>query len=117
MRLGGPLDATVRMLPLRFSHVCCRLVRCRLPRTPSARAAPNRVADPCVLLLPVGDGADALQIMAGSFVTLLPAKRDSATIRFRNAEGQVWDGEGEMPDWLRRAVNAGQSVEHFRVSG
>ncbi|MGA3976890.1 H-NS family nucleoid-associated regulatory protein [Ralstonia nicotianae] len=44
------------------------------------------------------------------------AKQDNAPIRFRNAEGQVWDGEGEMPDWLRRAVNAGQSVEHFRVS-
>ncbi|AAP85905.1 DNA-binding protein (plasmid) [Cupriavidus necator H16] len=24
-----------------------------------------------------------------------------------------WDGQGEMPDWLRRAVNAGQSVEFF----
>jgi DNA-binding protein H-NS len=36
--------------------------------------------------------------------------------RYRNAEGQVWDGEGPMPAWLLRAVNAGQSVEHFRVS-
>ncbi len=26
-----------------------------------------------------------------------------------------WDEQGEMPDWLRRAVNAGQSVEFFRV--
>jgi len=34
---------------------------------------------------------------------------------YRNAEGQTWDGQGEMPDWLRRAVNAGQSVEFFRV--
>ncbi|MNS94047.1 H-NS histone family protein [compost metagenome] len=34
---------------------------------------------------------------------------------YRNAAGQSWDGQGEMPDWLRRAVNAGQSVEFFRV--
>ncbi|MGE8366520.1 H-NS family nucleoid-associated regulatory protein, partial [Cupriavidus sp.] len=27
-----------------------------------------------------------------------------------------WDGRGAMPDWLQRAVNAGQTVEHFRVS-
>jgi len=36
-------------------------------------------------------------------------------VRYRNADGQTWSGEGIMPDWLRRAVNAGQSVEHFRV--
>lgn len=33
-----------------------------------------------------------------------------------NAAGQVWDGTGTMPDWLQRAVNAGQSIEHFRVN-
>ncbi|WP_426400892.1 H-NS family nucleoid-associated regulatory protein (plasmid) [Ralstonia sp. R-29] len=40
-------------------------------------------------------------------------KRQKA--RYRSADGQTWDGEGEMPDWLQRAVNAGQSAEHFRV--
>lgn len=25
-------------------------------------------------------------------------------------------GEGAMPDWLQRAVNAGQSMEDFRIS-
>ncbi|KAI3610910.1 hypothetical protein D8I24_0354 (plasmid) [Cupriavidus necator H850] len=30
---------------------------------------------------------------------------------YRNAAGQSWDGTGEMPGWLRWAVNAGQSVE------
>ncbi|MBP0639865.1 H-NS histone family protein [Cupriavidus sp. AcVe19-6a] len=30
---------------------------------------------------------------------------------YRNAEGLSWDGQGEMPAWLRRAVNAGQHVE------
>lgn len=34
---------------------------------------------------------------------------------YRNALGQSWDGEGEYPDWLQRAVNAGQSIEFFRV--
>ncbi|WP_454739454.1 H-NS family nucleoid-associated regulatory protein [Cupriavidus necator] len=34
---------------------------------------------------------------------------------YRNAQGMRWDGQGEMPDWLRRAVNAGQSVEFFRI--
>jgi len=36
-------------------------------------------------------------------------------VLYRNALGQSWDGTGEYPDWLQRAVNAGQSIEHFRV--
>ncbi|MCY0854000.1 H-NS family nucleoid-associated regulatory protein [Cupriavidus sp. D39] len=35
--------------------------------------------------------------------------------RYRNAHGQGWDGCGIMPDWLQRAINAGQTVEHFQV--
>ncbi|CAJ0821974.1 MULTISPECIES: H-NS family nucleoid-associated regulatory protein [Ralstonia] len=35
---------------------------------------------------------------------------------YMSADGQHWDGAGDMPDWLQRAVNAGQSIEHFRVS-
>ncbi|WP_419187100.1 H-NS family nucleoid-associated regulatory protein [Cupriavidus necator] len=34
---------------------------------------------------------------------------------YRNAQGMSWDGQGEKPDWLRRAVNAGQSVEFFWI--
>ncbi|SPS00342.1 conserved hypothetical protein [Cupriavidus taiwanensis] len=34
---------------------------------------------------------------------------------YRNALGQSWDGQGEYPDWLQRAANAGQSIEFFRV--
>lgn len=34
---------------------------------------------------------------------------------YRNAEGLTWNGQGEMPSWLKRAVNAGQSVEFFRT--
>lgn len=37
------------------------------------------------------------------------------TVCYRNADGRWWDGKGEMPDWLQRAVNAGQSIEHFKV--
>lgn len=34
---------------------------------------------------------------------------------YRNAMGQTWDGVGEYPDWLQRAVNAGQSIDFYRV--
>ncbi|AOY97793.1 DNA-binding protein (plasmid) [Cupriavidus sp. USMAA2-4] len=34
--------------------------------------------------------------------------------RYASANGQTWDGEGAMPDWLQRAVNAGQSADFFR---
>nr|WP_152624273.1 hypothetical protein [Cupriavidus sp. IDO] len=33
----------------------------------------------------------------------------------RNAKGLTWNGQGEMSSWLKRAVNAGQSVEFFRI--
>jgi len=36
----------------------------------------------------------------------------SGPVRFRDAQGHVWDGRGDLPDWLQRAVNAGQSVAH-----
>ncbi len=29
------------------------------------------------------------------------------TVCYRNAEGLSWDGQGEMPTWLRRAVKGG----------
>lgn len=38
------------------------------------------------------------------------------SIRFRDAEGHSWDGQGNLPEWLQRAVNAGQSPDHFRIS-
>ncbi|WP_454732797.1 MULTISPECIES: H-NS histone family protein [Cupriavidus] len=42
-----------------------------------------------------------------------PPKREQK--HYRNADGQTWDGHGAMPHWLQRAVNAGQSIEHFRA--
>ncbi len=38
-----------------------------------------------------------------------------ARVLYRNAMGQTWDGTGEYPDWLQRAVNAGQSIDFYRV--
>ncbi|HEY3597168.1 MAG TPA: H-NS family nucleoid-associated regulatory protein [Paraburkholderia sp.] len=36
-------------------------------------------------------------------------------IRYRDAYGNTWTGSGEMPIWLKRAVAAGQSPEHFQI--
>lgn len=44
-----------------------------------------------------------------------PPPPPPAPVCYRNAEGLTWDGQGEMPSWLKRAVNAGQSVEFYRV--
>ncbi|ENZ77786.1 MAG: H-NS family nucleoid-associated regulatory protein [Pseudomonadota bacterium] len=49
---------------------------------------------------------------AGCFQVAPPRERP---VRYRNAQGQAWDGQGKMPDWLQRAVHAGQSVDFFRV--
>jgi DNA-binding protein H-NS len=39
---------------------------------------------------------------------------DEQMIRYRDANGNAWTGLGEMPEWLCRAVAAGQSIDHFR---
>ena len=45
---------------------------------------------------------------AGCFAVVAPPPPPSAPARtYRNTEGQKWDGQGEMPAWLQRAVNAG----------
>ncbi|WP_042876585.1 H-NS family nucleoid-associated regulatory protein [Cupriavidus necator] len=44
-----------------------------------------------------------------------PPPAPAPVVCYRNAAGQSWDGQGDMPDWLRRAVNAGQSREFFRA--
>lgn len=36
--------------------------------------------------------------------------------RYRSATGDTWSGEGEMPHWLKQAISAGQSIEHFELS-
>lgn len=34
---------------------------------------------------------------------------------YRDARGNEWNGEGDMPDWLRAAKNAGVSPDFFRI--
>jgi DNA-binding protein H-NS len=36
--------------------------------------------------------------------------------RYSNAFGDTWDGSSEMPQWLKQAKSAGQSLEHFAVA-
>lgn len=50
---------------------------------------------------------------AGCFEKTTPPP--ASTIRYKDAQGHTWDGNGDLPDWLQRAVNAGQSADHFRV--
>jgi DNA-binding protein H-NS len=35
-------------------------------------------------------------------------------VMYRDAFGNTWDGYGDKPDWLARAIYAGQSIDHFR---
>ncbi|HKR42820.1 H-NS family nucleoid-associated regulatory protein [Paraburkholderia sp. EG287A] len=34
--------------------------------------------------------------------------------KYRDAYGNTWNGEGDMPAWLLRYKHAGQDIEHFR---
>jgi DNA-binding protein H-NS len=36
--------------------------------------------------------------------------------RYRSATGDSWDGQGEMPQWLKQAISAGQSIDHFELT-
>src|ERR1700738_4398281 len=33
--------------------------------------------------------------------------------RYWSATGETWSGEGEMPQWLKQAISAGQTLDHF----
>ncbi|MBB5447614.1 MULTISPECIES: H-NS family nucleoid-associated regulatory protein [unclassified Paraburkholderia] len=37
-----------------------------------------------------------------------------AAVLYRDAFGNKWDGRGDKPAWLARAIHAGQSIDHFR---
>ncbi|MFM0406324.1 H-NS family nucleoid-associated regulatory protein [Paraburkholderia dipogonis] len=43
-------------------------------------------------------------------------ENDQRQLRYQDAFGNVWSGDGELPAWLKRAVAAGQSIEHFRCN-
>jgi DNA-binding protein H-NS len=48
-----------------------------------------------------------------SFLATRPAGSDMG--RYGNAGGHTWSGEGEMPQWLKQAISAGQSIAHFEL--
>lgn len=47
---------------------------------------------------------------------LASEQSEQTKARYRSATGDTWSGEGEMPQWLKQATNAGQSIEHFQLS-
>jgi DNA-binding protein H-NS len=42
---------------------------------------------------------------------------EQKSAKYRSATGEMWSGDGEMPQWLKQAISAGQSLEHFAVNG
>jgi DNA-binding protein H-NS len=75
-------------------------------------------------LVEAGCFADADSDTAADTADTAPSAQQAETpvathaaprVLYRNAMGQSWDGNGEYPDWLQRAVNAGQSIDFFRV--
>lgn len=57
-------------------------------------------------------------LTAGCFAGSAPSRliEEHKTILYRDATGNVWDGTGKLPDWLQRAVNAGQTTDHFKIT-
>jgi DNA-binding protein H-NS len=47
---------------------------------------------------------------------LASEQAEQTKARYRSATGETWNGEGEMPQWLKQAISAGQSLEHFEFS-
>nr|WP_321883644.1 H-NS family nucleoid-associated regulatory protein [Paraburkholderia bannensis] len=42
-------------------------------------------------------------------------QRRVLAVKYRDAFGNGWDGEGAAPQWVVQATSAGQSLEHFSV--
>lgn len=43
-------------------------------------------------------------------------QRRQRAVKYRDAVGNSWDGEGAAPQWVVQATSAGQSLEHFAVN-
>lgn len=52
-----------------------------------------------------------LEVLAESIEADANAVR---AVLYRDAFGNSWDGYGDKPDWLKRAIYAGQNIDHFR---
>ncbi|WP_408733895.1 H-NS family nucleoid-associated regulatory protein [Paraburkholderia tropica] len=42
-------------------------------------------------------------------------QRRLTAVKYRDAFGNNWDGQGATPQWVLNATSAGQSLEHFAV--
>jgi DNA-binding protein H-NS len=54
-------------------------------------------------------------ISPDDLASFLATEPGSDTGRYRSASGDTWSGEGEMPQWLKQASCAGQSIGHFEL--
>jgi DNA-binding protein H-NS len=61
------------------------------------------------------NGSSAASKRALPSMPSLPANANGTTPVFRSANGDTWDGTGDMPEWLKRAQHAGQDIEFYRV--
>ncbi|WP_420813304.1 hypothetical protein [Pararobbsia silviterrae] len=43
-------------------------------------------------------------------------KPTPGVVQYADASGNSWDGSGPMPEWLLRAVRAGQTPDFFKRS-
>ncbi|HNT40052.1 MAG TPA: H-NS histone family protein [Rubrivivax sp.] len=44
-----------------------------------------------------------------------PAKAGKPLVRYRDENGNTWAGRGKRPQWLRDALEAGRTLDEFRV--
>jgi len=54
---------------------------------------------------------------SSKIAAIAEAQLKQKTARYRSATGEAWSGDGEMPQWLKQAISAAQSMEHFAVEG
>ncbi|MBB3260663.1 DNA-binding protein H-NS [Paraburkholderia bannensis] len=47
--------------------------------------------------------------------SLAEDQRRLQAVKYRDAFGNSWDGEGAAPQWVVQAMSAGQSLDHFSV--
>jgi DNA-binding protein H-NS len=59
---------------------------------------------------------DEFHITPDDLAAALLADQESAeNARYQHPGGDTWDGKGAMPSWLKQAVSAGQTLDHFEI--
>lgn len=66
------------------------------------------------LILWIGRRMDELGITPQAIADSIQQDLDDRPV-FRDARGNEWDGQGEMPAWLSAARNAGVNPDFFRI--